>query len=933
MTGTTGTTGTADTTGAVRPVRPAHALLADGRTVEIRPVRPEDRTGVDGLYERMSPENLRLRFFGSGRELGRQAARRVCGPPRPGSLALLALHEGRPVGIAEYEGEDGAGGTAEVALAVTDEFHHRGVGTLLLEHLVHAARAAGVTAFTAGALADNHAVQKVFADLGLRTTRHYDGGEVRWTIRLDPDEHYLTAVDERARTADAASLRPLLRPRSLVVVGAGGPEGAAGRAVLRGLRRAGFTGRLLAVAPGARSVEGVPAHPSVTALPEAPELAVLTLPAHEVPETAEQCGRTGVRALAVLGPRLDTGQGAALLAACRRHGMRLLGPHSLGAANTEDDIRLAAVLSPALPAAGTGGTAGVAVQSGGVGAALLGGLARLGIGVSTFASLGDKYDVSGNDMLRWWEGDGRTDLALLHLESFGNPRAFSRTARRVSRRMPVLTVDAGRSEAGRRAAAAHTAAASAPAMTRRALFAQAGVIATHGIGELLNTAALLHSQPLPTGTRVAVVSNAGGAGVLAADACAEAGLALPRLPDSLTADLLGAPPAGASTANPVDTDGSGGPRPAECVGRLAEYGGVDAVLAVLVPTAPADGGGSDSDDGGGGGRHGDGGAVCEAQVRELLRTASAHPSRTIVAVLPGQAERVRLLRSDDGTALPAYAEPQDAARALAHAAERTRWLGRPPGEVPELSGVDTEAARALVGAFLADHPSGGLLDPRDCARLLDHYGIPRLPQLWAEDEDAAAEAAARLAGRRGERVALKAHWPGLHHRSEEDAVALDLGDEDRVRAAWRDLSARLDGAMTGALVQPMARRGTELVAGVVQDEVFGPLALFGPGGTAAEVLADHAARLAPLTDRDVRDLLTAPRCAPLLLGRRGGEPVDLEALEQILLRLSRMACDLPELAGADLNPVLARPDGATAVDARVRLLPRRAHDPHLRRLR
>ncbi|MFP8963354.1 acetate--CoA ligase family protein, partial [Streptomyces nanhaiensis] len=467
----------------------------------------------------------------------------------------------------------------------------------------------------------------------------------------------------------------------------------------------------------------------------------------------------------------------------------------------------------------------------------------------------------------------------------------------------------------RRAAAAHTAAASAPAMTRRALFAQAGVIATRGIGELLDTAALLQSQPLPTGTRVAVVSNAGGAGVLAADACAEAGLTLPRLPDSLTADLLGTPPAGASTANPVDTDGSGGPRPAECVGRLAEYGGVDAVLAVLVPTAPADG----EDDG--------------AQVRELLRTASAHPSRTVVAVLPGQAERVRLLRSDDGTALPAYAEPQDAARALAHAAERTRWLGRPPGEVPELSGVDTEAARALVGAFLADHPSGGLLDPRDCARLLDHYGIPRLPQAWAEDEDAAAGAAARLTGRRGERAALKAHWPGMHHRSQEDAVALDLEDEDRVRAAWRDLSARLEGAMTGALVQPMARRGTELVAGVVQDEVFGPLVLFGPGGTAAEVLADHAARLAPLTDRDVHDLITAPRCAPLLLGHRGGEPVDLEALEQILLRLSRMACDLPELAEADLNPVLARPDGATAVDARVRLLPRRAHDPHLRRLR
>lgn len=441
----TGTRGTADT---APPVRRAHALLADGRTVEIRPARPEDRTGVEGLYERMSPENLRLRFFGSGRGLGRQAARRVCGPPRPGCLALLALHEGRVAGIAEYEGDDD--GTAEVALAVADEFHHRGVGTLLLEHLVHAARAAGVTAFTAGALADNHAVRKVFADLGLRTTRHHDDGEVRWTIRLDPDEHYLTAVDERARTADTASLRPLLRPRSLVVVGAGRSEGSVGPAVLRNLRRTGFTGRLLAVNPGARSVEGVPAHPSVTALPQAPELAVLTVPAHAVAETAEQCGKTGVRALVVLSSGLDAEQGAALLAACRRHGMRLVGPDCLGVANTEDGIRLEATFAAAPPEAGT---AGVAVQSGGVGIALRSGLTRLGIGVSTFVSLGDKYDVSGNDMLRWWEGDGRTGLALLHLESFGNPRAFSRTARRVARRMPLLTVDAGRSGAGRRATA------------------------------------------------------------------------------------------------------------------------------------------------------------------------------------------------------------------------------------------------------------------------------------------------------------------------------------------------------------------------------------------------------------------------------------------------------------------------------------------------
>ncbi|PJE95120.1 GNAT family N-acetyltransferase [Streptomyces carminius] len=933
-------------------VRQAHALLADGRTVEIRPARPEDRLGVEGLYARMSPESLRWRFPASGPGPGRQAARRVCGPARPGCLALLALYDGRVVGVAEYEGgrageagengENGgsatpvAGGapvtTAEVALAVADDFRHHGVGTLLLEHLVHAARAEGVTAFTAGALAGNHAVLRVFADLGLRTTRRLDGGEVRCEILLDPDEHYLASVDERGRTADAASLRPLLRPRSIAVVGAGRAEGSVGRAVLRNLHRAGFTGRLLAVNPHASVVERTPCYPSVAVLPKAPELAVLTVPAHAVPETARQCGKSGVRALVVLTSGLDAEQGAALLATCRHYGMRLVGPNCLGIANTEDGIRLDATFAAHRPLPGS---AGVAVQSGGVGIALLGGLARLGIGVSSFVSLGDKYDVSGNDLLQWWEGDGRTDLALLHLESFGNPRAFSRTARRVARHMPVLTVDAGRSAAGRRAAASHTAAAATPTMTRRALFTQAGVIATRSIGELLDAAALLHSQPLPTGSRVAVVSNAGGAGVLAADACVEAGLTVPELPAALAAELGVALPAGAAAGNPVDTTAAvGGTELAACLDRLARRSDIDAVLVVLVPTATVRATGDDP-------------------VRALLRTAGDHPAKTFAAVLPDQGERVRLLPTGhpDGSALPVYADPQDAARALARAVERTRWLGRPSGTVPEIDGLTgtahaaaRDAARALVAGFLAEHPGGGWLDPRHCARLLDLYGVLRLPQIWAGNEDAAVAAAAALSAAGGPegpdgsegpdgRVALKAHWPGLVHKSDQGAVVLDLAGEHRVRAAWRELTARLGDVMTGAVVQPMARRGTELVAGVVQDEVFGPLVLFGLGGTATDVLADHAARLAPLTDRDVRDLLTAPRCAPLLFGHRGGPPADLDGLEQTLLRLSTMACDLPELAEAEINPLLARPDGVTAVDARVRLLPRRAHDPHLRRLR
>ncbi|MDB1087305.1 GNAT family N-acetyltransferase [Streptomyces sp. ACA25] len=888
----------------------AHALLTDGRTVEIRPARPEDRENVLRFYEEMSAENLRRRFFGVGSSLGRRAADRACDSARPGHLALLACHEGRIIGLAEYE-HGPAPASAEVALAVADDLHHCGAGTLLLEHLVHAARNEGIKVFTADALADNHAMLNVFADLGLESSPRYDGGEVRCRIVLEPDEQYRSAVDERGRTADAASLQPLLRPRSLVVVGAGRSPGSVGRAVLKNLRRAGFPGSLLAVNPHARTVEGTPCHPSVLDLPHPPELAVLAIPARAVPETAEQCGRSGVRALVVLSSGLDAVQAAALLALCRRYGMRLVGPNCLGIANTEDTVQLDATFAAHRPLAGT---AGVAVQSGGVGIALLGGLSRLGIGVSSFVSLGDKYDVSGNDLLQWWESDDRTDLALLHLESFGNPRAFSRTARRVARKMPVLTVDAGRSDAGRRAAASHTAAAATPTMTRQALFTQAGIIATRTIGELLDTAALLHSQPLPAGSRVAVLSNAGGAGVLAADACAEAGLAVPELPGELITELLGLLPAGASAGNPIDTTAAvSGPALRACLDRLAGHRSVDAVLVALAPTALAAATGDDP-------------------LRALTHAGPDGRPHPVAAVLLDQAEQVRLLPTTSGGPLPAYADPQSAARALAHAAARTTWLARPAGTVPRLTGTDPEGARALVDTFLTDHPEGGWLDPMACTDLLGHYGIRQQPAAWARSEQAAVDAAARLAGPDG-RVALKAHGPRLLHKTDRGAVLLDLDGEDRVRAAHRDLTTRLGAEMTGVLVQPMARRGTELVAGVVQDEVFGPLVLFGLGGTATELLADHAARLAPLTDRDVDDLIGAPRCAPLLFGHRGGPPVDLPGLEQLLLRLSAMACDLPQLAEADLNPVVARADGVTALDVRIRILPRTAHDPYLRRLR
>ncbi|MEU6378720.1 GNAT family N-acetyltransferase [Streptomyces sp. NPDC046909] len=886
-----------------------HGLLADGTTVCIRPVRRADHDQVQGLYEEMSPENLRLRFFAASRRSAGMAADRACAPAHPGYLALLAETEGRLIGLAEYD-TGGTGTEAEISIAVADGLHHRGVGTLLVEHLVSAARADGITSFTADALSENHEVLRLFADLGLRTARTFEGPEVRCTIALDASDTYLTAVEERGRAADVASLRPLLCPGSVAVVGAGRKPGSVGRAVLHQLRAGGYTGRLFAVNPAAHAILGVPSHPSVSALPVTPDLAVLAVPAAAIPQTAEECGKAGVRALLVVTAGLDSGQAQALLAACRTHGMRLVGPNCLGISHTAPGLSLDATFAAAHPRPGT---AGVAVQSGGVGIALLDGLSRLGIGVSSFASLGDKYDVSGNDLLQWWESDGRTELALLHLESFGSPRAFSRTARRVTRRLPVLTVDAGRTEAGRRAAASHTAAAATRTMTRAALFTQAGITAAGSIGELLETAALLHSQPLPAGPRVAIVTNAGGAGVLAADACAEAGLQLPVPTPELIDDLLAALPDGAAAGNPVDaTAAVTEEQLTDCVDRIMRHGGIDAVLVALVPTAVAVATGDDL-------------------VRALTR-AGGHRPKPLALIRLEQALPVELLPTEADGTLPSYAEPRAAARALAHAAHRAAWLARPAGTIPDLDGIESERARSVVETYLDAHPDGGWLSPRETAELLDCYGVPQIAWAWADTEDTAVLAAERLRGADG-RVVMKGHWPGLLHKSAEHAVHLDLRGDSQVRAAFRDLETRFAGLLEGVTIQPLAGRGTELFAGVVQDQVFGPLVLFGLGGTATEILADHAARLAPLTDHDVHDLITAPRCAPLLFGAGGGGPVDLAGLEQLLLRLSRMASELPQLAEADFNPVLATPGGVTVLDARVRLLPSRPQDPYLRRLR
>ncbi|MFJ5117206.1 GNAT family N-acetyltransferase [Kitasatospora sp. NPDC088548] len=893
------------------PRTTAEALLADGTTVGIRPLGPQDHQAVLDLHATgMSEESRRMRFLGVSRNAPGQAADRLCGPPVTGLLALGAWTGEELVGEADCELLDDPPETAELALAVADRWHHRGVATLLLEHLVHAARAAGIRWFEADTLWGNRAVHRVFADLGLPVQRRYTQGEVRIRVPLDEsDEHYRSAVDERGRRADVASLAALLRPASVAVVGVSRREGSVGRTVLAKIRRGGFVGALWAVNPHTGQIDGEPAYPSVGELPAVPDLAVLAVPAAAVPGVAEECGAAGVRALVVLTSGLSAEEARRLMRACRCHSMRLVGPNSLGMAQTDRSIRLDAEFGGAFPRPGT---AGVAVQSGGVGIALLSRLAWLGIGVSSFVSLGDKYDVSGNDLLQWWETDGRTDLALLHLESFGSPRAFARTARRVTRTVPVLTVDAGRSTAGRRGAASHTAAAATPTVTREALFRQAGITATRSIEELVEAAALLHAQPLPAPRgAVAVVSNAGGIGILAADACAEAGLVLPELPPGL-GNLL---PPGASVRNPVDTTAAVLPTELTLFLRaLEQEEAVDAILVCLVPTA-----------------------LCATPAREPVRALLEGPARRrvpIAAVLLDQQVPVRYRTCADGGVLPAYSDSLAAARALAHARDRARWLAEAPSAPAEAPDCDRRTARSLIDGYLTAHPDGGWLDPLSTADLLEAYGLPLATSVWARDEHMASVAATglRRLGYEG-KVALKAYWPGQVHKSALGAVRTGLAADAEVRAAYHEFTRKFGPELAGAVVQPMAAPGVELLAGVVQDQVFGPLVVLGLGGTAADVLADRTARLAPLSERDLTTMVAELRSAPMLLGNGGAPPVDLAAVRSVLAGLSRLADDFPELVEADLNPVIARPDGAVCVDARVRLERRPSFDPYLRRLR
>jgi acyl-CoA synthetase (NDP forming)/GNAT superfamily N-acetyltransferase len=883
----------------------AYALLTDGTTVEIRPARPDDFDAVRDMHAKMSPENLYLRFFSMSRAAAEQEAQRICREPAPARAALLAVLDGRLVGVGSYE-EAGGSGSAEVAMTVADDMHNRGVGTLLLEHLISLARSRGVRTFVAETLTENALMLQVFANAGLEAHRTLEDGvyDLRFPLPGGDGEAgtgtYLDAVAERERSADVASLAHLLTPDSVAVIGASRRIGSVGRAILQNIIDDGYAGRVYAVNPGASELDGVPCVSSAAALPEQVDLAVIAVPAAAVIDVAEGCGRRAVKALVVTTSGLDDPARAELLGICRRHGMRLVGPTSFGVANTA--ISLDATFAAHHPRPGMAGLA--AASTGGTGFVMLEHLSRLGIGISSLVSLGEKDDVSGTDMLLWWESDPATKLALLYLESFGNPRKFARTARAVSRAMPILIVNAGRSAPGLHLAAARAAAEVTPQLTRQALFEQAGLIATANLGELLDAAALLAAQPVPIGPRVGVVSNTRGGEVLAADACGDVGLQVAVLGQDTQRALADLLPAAATVAGPVDT--TAGVAPGifrRCLELVGADPGVDAVLALTATTAAGD------------------------LVPEVCAARLPVP---VAAAVMDQVEAVRLLpgQDQDSPAVPAYAYPESATRALSHAARYGVWRATPPGTVPDLDGLRQDQARELVLRFLAINPRGGWLPREHTTYLLGCYGVPVADSIAVTTADAAAVAAAQFGGP----VALKADVPDLVvRRKGAGAVLLDLHGADEVRRGFGSLEEAFGDRLTRVIVQPMITGGVEVKISVVEEQLFGPLVLFGLAD-AADAPADRAARLAPLTESDADEMIHSVRAAPVLLGRPGAPAADIASLKDMLLRVSQLAEDLPQVAELKLSPVVARPDGAVPVTALVRIQAAEPTDSYLRRL-
>ncbi len=865
-------------------------ILRDGGTLRLRAPHAADAAEIQAFFAGLTEQSRFLRFHGLTR-IDAAVVVPLLEPDWSAHGALVGyLAEGgqaeHVVAVASYTRLPGSS-TAEMAFAVADREQGRGIGTRLLEQLSARARGAEITHFLAEVMGSNAAALSVFANTGFELVRERESGEIELRFALTETSAFTKRVEERDHTAVVASLRPFFEPASVAVVGASRRRGTIGGELFRNILLADFTGAAYPINRNGDPVAGVRGYRSLEELGDPVDLAVLCVPAEQVIDAAAQALRHGVSALCVISAGFaETGaEGRArqerLLALVRAHGARLVGPNCLGIAVPARGLNATFAPRPLPP-----GRIGFSSQSGALGLALLEKATERNLGFSAFVSIGNKADVSSNDLLEWWEDDEATDLVLLYLESFGNPRTFSRVARQVARRKPILALKAGSTAAGSRAASSHTAALASSNTAVDALFRQAGVLRANTLEELVDTAALLSSQPTPAGPRVGVITNAGGLGILCADACESAGLELPPLAEQTRALLTPLVPREASLANPVDLLGSATAATYDAViGPLLADPNLDALIVIFVPPVVA---GAD-------------------EVAAAIRAAveRARPAKPVIAAIVSAEGTPAVLR-EPGSPVVALPYPESAARALALAVERGRWLAHEPGAEVALEDLDPAAARAAIDAALAE-AQDAWLDPAQVRQLLGAYGIPLVPERIAADAVEAVAAATEL----GFPAVVKTAAAGVH-KTELGGVAVDLRDAVQVRVA----AERIGGPL---IVQPFLRGRTELLAGIVQDAVFGPLVAFGPGGALAELIGEASFRLAPLDRRDAEELVAGGKAGKLVSGFRGAPASDRGAIEQLLLRLGRLAADLPQVRELDLNPILAGPEGCVCVDARVRV--------------
>ena len=883
-------------------------VLRDGRSIHIRAIRPDDRARLVEHFARLSARSVYFRFFGAKRRLTDQELDHFTRLDFVDQVALIATlverGEERIIGVGRYAALP-ARRAADVAFAVADEHQGRGIGSLLLDHLLRIARARGIVEFHADVLGENNRMLEVFAATGFVVTSSTEAGVVHLCFPTEETDRSRAAAHARERRAAAESVRGLIEPRAVAVVGASREPGTIGAVLLANLVAAGFRGPIYPINPRTNEIQGLRAYARVTDVGKPIDLAVVAVPAPAVEAVVADCAAAGVRGVVVISAGFaevsPEGRRAQerLTSLVRGAGMRMIGPNCMGILNTDPTVSLNATFAPTWPPAGN---VGMLSQSGALGLAVLDYVRELNLGMSSFVSVGNKADVSGNDLLGYWDEDPRTDVIVLYLESFGNPRKFARIAPAVARRKPIVAVKSGRSAAGTRAASSHSAALASLDVAVDALFEQAGVIRTNTLEELFDVAALLSTQPVPAGRRVGVVTNAGGPGILLADACEAHGLELPALDAATVAALRTFLPPQAGLGNPVDMIASATAaqyaRAIEVVGRDAA---VDALVAIYVPPMVSD---------------------PEEIARAIARGAGAVPAeKPVLTVFLSSKGAPPILSQGPRGRLPAYSYPENAAIALAAAERWARWRTRPTGAPFRLGRLAESAIRAIVDRVLAGRTEPVWLEPLDLATVLRAAGIP-----YADAEVVAPAEAAATAERLGFPLVAKAIAPGLLHKSDVGGVVLGLDTPAAVARAvdmLRERVGKLGTSLEAVLLQRQVPRGIEALVGVTTDPTFGPLLVCGLGGVLVELLRDVAFHLTPVTDVDARGLLDRLRARRLLDGYRGAPPGDRDALVDVIVRVSALVEVVPELRELDLNPVTVLPPGrgAVVVDARLRIGP------------